>query len=331
MKITIITHTRNSAQHLPHMLATTAWADQRIIIDMASSDNSVALAEQAGCQILHTEVAPRVDAIRNQYLEHASNDWLLVLDSDEYLANDAPQAIAALIDGCDASIEAFSIPRFNYIGDTLLRSSGWYPDHQIRLFRKGCVRWADSNHRPPTVRGGRDALQVLEPPACLHIHHHNYRDLRELLSRQLNYALNDVYASDTAEFDYGDYVTRAYQTFAARHHPEDDGDLSTALATIMAWDAVIRGLIHWDQLDRQPSLEQAFALPVVPTTPTSLEIEAAQLRQRVAELEQTAEEYQRCAAELAVIKNTATWRLSRDLLGRFPRGTAWLARLFRRT
>lgn len=323
MKLTTITHTRNSAASLPRLLQTTAWADERIIVDMDSSDDTLKLAQQAGCRIFHAAVAPRVDAIRNDYLAHASNEWMLVLDSDEYLADDAQQAIAQLIAAANPQVEAFSIPRFNYIGGDLLRSSGWYPDHQIRLIRKGCVAWSDSNHRPPKVRGGHAALHILQPPGCVHIHHRNYRDLCEVLSRQLGYALNDRYQDDPLLYDFGDYVTRAYQAFSARHHPGDDGDLSTALATIMAWDEVIRGLIHWDRLQRRPGLEQAFALPVVPAAPAQAEVELAQLKQRLAELEQV-------ERELALIKGSATWRVSRGLLRRFPGLASRLGRGFRK-
>lgn len=335
MKLTTITHTRNSAALLPRMLATTGWVDERIIVDMDSSDDTLELAKQAGCRIFHTPVAARIDGIRNDYLGYASHAWTLVLDSDEYLADDAEQAIAELIAECDAgsgtdstatsgpAINAISIPRFNTIGGQLMRGSGWYPDHQIRLFRSGQVRWSDRNHQPPEVVGGRSALRILEPPGCLHIHHQNYRDLREVLSRQLGYALDDHYDDDPASYDFDDYVSRAYQAFAARHHPEDDGELSTALATIMAWDALLRGLIHWDRLDRQPSLERAFTLPVVAVEKPQAEIELARLRQRLAELELA-------QAELALIKGSATWRISRGLLRRFPRIASWAGQGFRK-
>lgn len=337
MKLTTITHTRDSAALLPRLLQTTGWVDERIIVDMGSSDATLALAEQAGCRIFHAEPALRVDGIRNDYLDHASHDWTLVLDSDEYLADDARQAIEALTAEAGEGIEAFSIPRFNTIGGDLLRGSGWYPDHQIRLFRTGCLRWSDSNHQVPELRGGRAALRILEPPGCLHVHHQNYRDLREVLSRQLAYALSDRYDDDPASFDFGDYVTRAYQAFATRHHPEDDGDLSTALVTVMAWDAVVRGLIHWDRLDRKPPLARAFSLPIVTQVLAAEHIELAEARRRLAELQQleadlaqVVVEREQAKAELELIKGSATWRLSRGLLRRFPRTASWLARGFRK-
>lgn len=341
MKLSIITHTRDSAATLPRLLETTSWADERLIVDMASTDDTVARAEAAGCRVLHAEVAPRVDGIRNDYLDLASNEWVLVLDSDEYLANDAEEAIEQLIDEADASVEAYAIPRFNHIGDDLLRSSGWYPDHQVRLFRRGTVRWSDSTHRPPEVRGGASALRTLRPPDCLHIHHDNYRDLQDVLERQLRYALNDRYDDDPEAFDFGDYVTKAYTELARRHRPEDDGDLSTALATIMSWDALVRGLIHWDRLGRRPPLEERFALPIATATPPAADRELAQAGERIAELEKasatlTAERDQALSqlahtrSELATISGSTVWRAFDAARHRFPRTVAFVGGAIRR-
>ena len=341
MRLTTVTHTRDSAATLPRLLGSTDWADERLVVDMASTDDTVTIAKAAGCRVVPTEVVPRVDGIRNDYLDMAGHEWVLVLDSDEYLADDAEQAITDLIEAADEAVEAFAIPRYNYIGRDLLRGSGWYPDHQIRLFRRGAVRWSDSTHEPPSVRGGPDALHVLQPPACLHIHHDNYRDLRQFLDRQLRYALNDRYDDDPAAFDFGDYVSRAYEAFSQRHHPEDDGDLSTALATAMAWDAVVRGLIHWDRLGRRPALEDGFALPVTTSATPAAERELAlareQLEEQRASLAALASqsgalqaELDRTRLELETIKGSSVWRAFDAARGRFPRVIAVTGATIRR-
>ena len=50
--------------------------------------------------------------------------------------------------------DAFALPRFNTICDQVLRGGLWYPDHQIRLFRRGTVQWEDVHHRPPIAALG---------------------------------------------------------------------------------------------------------------------------------------------------------------------------------
>jgi hypothetical protein len=289
LKLSLIVHTLNRAPMVKRLLDTTQWIDERIVIDMRSSDETPALCAAAGCRVISVEPQPFIDAIRNQYLPLASHPWTLVLDSDEYLAADAGTLVRDLIDQAGGKHDAFAIPRFNYVGDQLLRASGWYPDQQVRLFRTGTVAWGEGHHRPPRVLTGPERLKVLAPPNCLHIHHQNYRDLLELIERQAHYALTDVYQG---ECDFHGYLAAACEQIDQRHAPDADGDLSTALAIVMSWDRVIRGIIHWEKSGRQTQLSSAFTLPVIVDRPA-----------RVREM----------ARELAAIRQSRIWRATSPL------------------
>lgn len=261
MKLSVIVHTRNSEGHLRRLLPTVRWAEELIVVDMESADGTRRLAEEAGARVIVAPAQPCVDAIRTRYLREASRPWTLVLDSDEHLSDDAPELIAGLIDASPSGYDAVAIPRFNRICGRVLRGSGWYPDHQIRLFRTGTVAWLHGgNHHPPEVLSGPGRLLTLEPPHCLHIHHDNYEDLREFIERQVRYAVTDDYGSAPATI--GAYAAAAYEEYARRHDPEADGELSSALALIMAWDKVIRGLLWWDAAGQPFPLKDFFVLPV---------------------------------------------------------------------
>jgi glycosyltransferase involved in cell wall biosynthesis len=261
--ISIVVHARNSAATLPRALASVAWADEILVVDMASQDDTREIAAAAGARVLSVAPHPRIDAVRNRFLPEAAHDWIFVLDSDEHLPDDAADAIRRLVAEQGGATDAFGIPRFNWFGDRLLRGSGWYPDHQIRLFRKGKVAWSDSQHRRPTVLTGADRLMMLEPPGCLHIHHRNYTDLGHLIAKQVAYARNDVYPENPDEFHFEAYVAEAFAEYHRRLDRDRDGDYSVALATVMAWDKIVRGLIHWERLGRTVPLPDMFSLPVV--------------------------------------------------------------------
>ena len=259
LELTAIIHTRDSAATLARALESLAWVPDRLVIDMMSRDGTSEIAERLATRVLRIEPTPRVDGIRTRYVKEARYDWVLVLDSDEWLAADAPREIERLIRETGDRYDAISIPRFNYVGSQLMRGGLWYPDNQIRLFRKGKVLWSDSNHRMPEVIGGR--LLELLPPDCIHIHHQNYKNLSEVIERQLRYAQTECYDRDPDRFSFAAYVTEAYERLALRSDPQTDGDLSEALALVMAWDAVIRGLIHWERLQPRPPLEMLTVLP----------------------------------------------------------------------
>jgi len=259
--ISCIVHTRNSEASVEAALASVAWADELLVIDMASEDRTREIAARYASRILQAPEVPRVDGIRNRYLEEASHEWILVLDSDEHLADDGEQAVRSLVAEAGAEIDAFAVPRFNTIAGQLMRGSGWYPDHQVRLFRKGTVRWRDVHHGGGQVLARRARRRVLEPPGCLHIHHQNYESLAHFIRKQLDYALTDRYDDDPSTFRFEDYVARAYASLEARRDPERDGDLSYALSLLMAWDALVRGLLHWERLEPRPALGEAAVLP----------------------------------------------------------------------
>ena len=286
MKLSLITHTRNSAHDLKRLLDGVRWVDEVIVVDMRSTDDTRKIAVGAGARVFDVDPVPRVDGIRNRFLQEASHPWILVLDSDEYLPHDAEPLVKALMADCNGRYDAVAIPRFNRIGDHVMRSSGWYPDHQIRLFLKGTVQWPDAIHQPPQVLNGAERLLCLKPPNCLHIHHDNYEDLAEFIRRQVEYALNDKYSKDPSAFHPADYAAKAYSEFTRRHDRANDGDVSTALASLMAWDQVLRCIVHWDSLSPRPSLQEFFTLPVTTSLPdeeTNRQLAARD--QRIAELE----------------------------------------------
>lgn len=259
LPLALLVFTRNSAETLPRLLATTEWIGERVIIDMQSTDGTVALCEAARCRVVSIAPTFSVDAIRNSHIGETTAEWTLVLDSDEALSADAPEEVMALIERHGPAFDAFALPRYNTIAGQVIQGGQFYPDHQIRLFRRGTVRWREGHHHPPEVVGGR--LMLLDPP-CVHIHHRNYPDLQSFIDRQLRYALTDSYDVDPASFDFSDYVGEAYAAFAQRHDTSRDGELSTALATVLAWDRIMRGLIHWERTGRVAPLDQAFSLPI---------------------------------------------------------------------
>ena len=259
-KITVIIHTRDSQATLPRLLKSVSWAEECIVVDMESTDRTCEIALQYGVTLLSTSIVPRVDGIRNSFIERAQHEWIFILDSDEYLSADAGQVVRNLLQEYGRTRDIFSIPRYNMIAGQIMRGSGWYPDHQIRLFRKGCVRWSDSTHKLPELLATPERIQRLEPPGCLHIHHDNYASITQFIDKQMKYALNDCYPEEGFSFER--YVAMAYEEFSFRLDEKNDGELSFALATVMAWDRVMRGLIHWDQLGRKSSLSHAYSLPV---------------------------------------------------------------------
>jgi len=280
MKISCIVHTRNSGRTLEQALASVSWADELIVVDMESKDDTLDIARRWQARILNQPPVPRVDGIRNRFLDQATHDWILVLDSDEYLADDGEKAVRELIEQHQHRFDAIAIPRFNTIAGRTMRGSNWYPDHQIRLFKKGQVAWSDSVHKLPEVVSGSHRLLELRPPHCLHIFHTNYLDIPAFVRRQVEYACSDSYDHNPDNFDFSDYLAKAYENLALYEDQERDGDLSHALSLLMAWDSIVRGLIHWQSLQPRPALSYMTALPIAQKKVSRSKIFLRKLRMR---------------------------------------------------
>ena len=126
----------NNAAILRQSLASTTWADQLVFVDCASHDSSLALAKGF---TKHTHTQPNrfnLNLNKAYAIDHANTEWVFYLDADEVI----PPALAEEIRACIAKNpkeNGFLLPRRNLYFKRWLRHGSQYPDHQLRLFRKG--------------------------------------------------------------------------------------------------------------------------------------------------------------------------------------------------
>jgi hypothetical protein len=129
-----------------------AAVDQMVVVDTGSNDNTIAIAQAHGADVVHFEWCDDFSAARNAALPHVRCDWVLILDCDERLASGAAQAIRAAVNRPRA--EAFLLPLTDAVelnaspdavvnGSKALRERIWLP----RLFRMSAdLRWEGRVH-----------------------------------------------------------------------------------------------------------------------------------------------------------------------------------------
>jgi hypothetical protein len=254
--LTLLIFTRNNLDRLEPLINSTLWIQDRIAVDMQSTDGTAEKLQDAGFGIHAIQPEVFVDELRNRYLSLPKTPWTLILDSDEFLSEDSEEQIYELIASAEESDVGFSIPRHNYFCGKKLMGSGWYPDHQLRLFRTNQIVYSPGHHVPPKPKEKISNIRVLEAPSCLHIHHANYATIEEFLSRQLHYAKTDVYNSEPKSFNFDDYMLKAINQFNKRSQTRDDGQISYVTGLVMYWDEIVRGLIHWERTGYQGHLSE---------------------------------------------------------------------------
>lgn len=132
--LSVIVITKNEARNIAMCLQSAKFADQIVVLDSGSSDETVQIAKSLGAEV-STETDWRGFGIqKNRALGLARCDWVLSLDADEQLT---PQLQAEI---CTAmklgEYDVFSFPRQSSFCGQYIRHSGWTPDRVTRLFKR---------------------------------------------------------------------------------------------------------------------------------------------------------------------------------------------------
>ena len=168
MKLSVIIITKNEADNIQACLDSVSFADQRIIVDSGSTDGTVALARDAGATVIETDW-PGFGPQKNRALDEETGDWVLSLDADERIGEGLRDEILAAI--ARPAHQAYMLPRLSSFCGHFIHHAGWYPDHIVRLFRRGRARFSDDLvHERIVVAEG--SVGRLKNP----IIHYSYRD-----------------------------------------------------------------------------------------------------------------------------------------------------------
>ena len=133
--------TKDEEGHIGDCLDSLTWADERVVFDALSNDGTVEIAQAKGARVM-SHAFTNFAAQRNAALEAVEATWILFVDADERvtpaLADEVRQVIGF---SGEQARTGWWIPRHNYMVGHRMRGGGWYPDHQLRLLRRGKARY----------------------------------------------------------------------------------------------------------------------------------------------------------------------------------------------
>lgn len=140
--ISILVPIRNEAGNLPRCLDSVAWADEIVVVDSRSTDDSCAIAKARGAQVVQFEFNGTWPKKKNWALENIpfKHDWVFILDADEELLPDAREEMAAIVANSHPELVGYWINRrFQFMGKWLRHA--YYPNWNLRLFRHSLGRY----------------------------------------------------------------------------------------------------------------------------------------------------------------------------------------------
>ena len=176
VSVTIIT--KNEAAHIEACLASVAWADDILVVDSHSTDDTVARASRAGARVILRDW-PGYAAQKNFAASEARHDWILSIDADERVTPDLAREIQAL--NPPEAQSGYRVPRVTWHLGRWWKTTDWYPDFQLRLYDRRRARW--------TVRRVHESVEADGPVATLthDLQHYAYRDISHHLATMDRY------------------------------------------------------------------------------------------------------------------------------------------------
>ena len=167
--LSVVVITRNEAANIRAALESVRWADELVVVDSGSTDDTVRIARE-----LADRVAARgwegYGAQKNHAAGLAAHDWILSLDADERVSPALAREIRSLLDS-EPAARGYRCPRVTRYLGRWIRSTDWYPDLQLRLYDRRAARWSDRLvHESVVVDGAVGRLRG-------ELEHHAYRDV----------------------------------------------------------------------------------------------------------------------------------------------------------
>ena len=177
--LSVIIITKNEAVHIGRCLESVAWADEIIVLDSGSEDETVSICQQYTDKVYVTDW-PGFGIQKQRALDKARGDWVLSIDADEVVTAGLREEIEQAIQ--QTNFQAYEIPRLSTYCGRQMRHSGWWPDYVLRLFVRNSGRFSEAIvHERVLVEGevGRLVTPFLHDTAV---------DLEEILAKVNSYS-----------------------------------------------------------------------------------------------------------------------------------------------
>jgi glycosyltransferase involved in cell wall biosynthesis len=168
-KVSVTIITQNEADHIEACLASVDWADERLVVDSGSTDDTVERARRAGARVVVRQW-PGYAAQKNFAAADAAHDWILSIDADERVSRDLAEEIRKQL-ATDPQVSGFRMPRVTWHLGRWFRTTDWYPDFQLRLYDRRQARWKSRRVHESVEADG------LVRPLTHELQHYAYRDI----------------------------------------------------------------------------------------------------------------------------------------------------------
>lgn len=216
--ISVLIVVKKDTEHLFETInSVSSWTREVIVIDIGISQEVRAkLKEKTTVSIISHKTVAYADQIRDAITRYASSSYVFFLDPDEVV----PKDLQIFIQDHYQKYDALSIPRKNIIFGKWIKYARWWPDHQLRLYKKDAGTWEPSIHSKPVITGTTFSIPPQEQLALIH---YNYRDLDHYFEKMTRYAKAEAAdcVSSKKQLTFPEALSKGVQEFISRFFAGD--------------------------------------------------------------------------------------------------------------
>lgn len=249
-KLSVVITAYNEGKNMERCLKSLEFADEIVVVDNSSTDDTAKIAKKYTDKVFKQKNDPlNIDIQKNFGFEKASNDWILSIDADEGVSPELANEIKLILSSKSSSISeinGFWIPRKNYIFGKWIEHTGWYPDFQLRFFKKGKGKYTSKHvHEDLELDGSSATLTE-------HIIHYHYESILQFINKHLNYAQNeaDTLVEKGYQLSHFDAIRFPVNEFLSRFFARKgykDGFHGLMLSLLMAFYHLIIFALIWEK------------------------------------------------------------------------------------
>lgn len=257
MKISACIIAFNEAARIADAVKSVEWADEILVVDSNSTDETRAIAEASGARVLIN--AWEGFSKQKQFAaDGAAHDWIFSLDADEQVSDELKREILSLKNLSENDLaDGYRIPRLTFYMNRAIKHGGWYPDWQIRFFNRRRGRWKNvlihesvqMDEGTRTEKLKNDILHFSIEDAS---HHHRIIGTRyaPLAARQMFERGKRTSAAKIATVG----LTAFLQTYILKGGFLD-GLAGFAIARFAAHHAFLKYLLLWEMQNQKPKTQ----------------------------------------------------------------------------
>lgn len=166
----------NEQDRIQDCLESVSWCDEIVVVDSFSTDRTPEICRRYTDRFIQRQWMGYRDQKAYAHSQ-ASKDWVLLVDSDERVTAELKEEVVSALATEDGQYAGYAVPRLVYYLDRWWWRGGWYPDYDVRLFRRERASWGGSDpHEKILVNG---PVRRLRHP----LHHYSYRNIDDHVQR----------------------------------------------------------------------------------------------------------------------------------------------------